>query len=120
MFSLFYGCYEFYARKEELHLLVIGLDKSGKTTMLEKLKSLYTDLPGTDPNKVLPTVGLNIGRFQAVHSSLVFWDLGGQAGLRSIWDKYYSEAHGLIFVVDASEPQRFDEAKQALDRALGE
>jgi GTPase SAR1 family protein len=34
--------------------------------------------------------------------------------MRSIWQKYYQEASGLIFVVDSNDPQRFEEAKAAL------
>ena len=37
-----------------------------------------------------------------------------QSGLRSIWEKYYEEAHAVIFVVDASCPSRFEESKSAL------
>ena len=33
---------------------------------------------------------------------LIFWDLGGQPGLRSIWDKYYAESNAILYVVDAS------------------
>lgn len=57
------------------------------------------------------TVGLNVGRFEAFNTSLVFWDLGGGASLRSIWEKYYAETHAIIFVVDAADGDRFDEAK---------
>lgn len=59
----------------------------------------------------MPTVGLNVGRFEAFNTSLVFWDLGGAASLRGIWDKYFAETHGIIFVLDATDPDRFDEAK---------
>lgn len=45
-----------------------GVDKAGKTTLLERLKTMYGDLPGTDPDKILPTVGLNVGRMQ-VHDA---------------------------------------------------
>jgi ADP-ribosylation factor related protein 1 len=119
MFSLISGCIEHLCRKDQFHLLILGVDKSGKTNVLEKLKQLLTDLPGMDPSQIMPTVGLNVGKMEAFNSQLVFWDLGGQQGLRSIWDKYYAETHGLVFVVDATDPERFDEAKVALDKALG-
>ena len=38
MFSLLGGCYEWLARKEELHILMVGLDDAGKTLTLERLK----------------------------------------------------------------------------------
>ena len=79
---------------------------AGKTTLLERLKTIYTDFPGLEADKILPTVGLNVGRLEAMKSALMFWDLGGQTGLRSIWDKYYLESHAIIYVVDASAPQR--------------
>lgn len=64
MFSLLSGCFEFMLRKEELHILIIGLDKAGKTTLLERLKTLYTDVPGLEADKVVPTVGLNLANFE--------------------------------------------------------
>ena len=45
-------------------LSLAGVDKAGKTTLLERLKSAYSDMPGADPDKILPTVGLNVGRMQ--------------------------------------------------------
>ena len=47
-----------------------------------------------------------MGRLEALKSSLMFWDLGGQTGLRSIWDKYYADSHAILYVVDASDPNR--------------
>ena len=49
-----------------LHTHTAGVDKAGKTTLLERLKTMYGDLPGTDPDKILPTVGLNVGRMQVL------------------------------------------------------
>ena len=120
MYSLLSGCVEFLLRKEELHILLIGLDRAGKTTLLERLKTLYTDVPGLESDKVVPTVGLNLAHFEALGTPLLCWDVGGAAGLRSIWSKYYGECHGLVFVVDAADGGRLDEAKLALERALGE
>jgi ADP-ribosylation factor related protein 1 len=49
-----------------LNTCAAGVDKAGKTTLLERLKTMYGDLPGTDPDKILPTVGLNVGRMQVL------------------------------------------------------
>jgi ADP-ribosylation factor related protein 1 len=119
MFSLLYGLLEWVLRKDELHMLILGIDKAGKTNLLERVKATYSKLVALDPSKILPTVGLNVGRIEAFNSHLIFWDLGGQPGLRSIWDKYYDESHGIIFVVDATTPSRFEESKRALDKVLG-
>ncbi|KAF9600643.1 hypothetical protein IFM89_011226 [Coptis chinensis] len=70
------------------------------STLLEKLKALYSNLEGLPLDRIVPTVGLNIGRVEASKTKLVFWDLGGQVGLRTIWEKYYDEAHAVIYVID--------------------
>lgn len=63
MFSLLYGLWEYVFRKEELRVLVLGLDKAGKTTLLEKLKVSDEVQVIDDPSsqrqsrlQVLPTV----------------------------------------------------------------
>ncbi|PNH05257.1 ADP-ribosylation factor-related protein 1 [Tetrabaena socialis] len=118
MFSLLYGFYEYMFRKDEFHVLILGVDKAGKTNVLERLKTLFTQSFGLDPGKILPTVGLNVGRIEAHNHNVIFWDLGGQSGLRSIWDKYYNEAHAVVYVVDAAARPRFDESRGALDRVM--
>ncbi|KAI8476574.1 MAG: small arf-related GTPase ARFRP1 [Monoraphidium minutum] len=116
MFSLIYGLVEFALRKEEFHVLVLGLDKAGKTNAVERLKTQLTDLVGLDPARIVPTVGLNVARFEAFGTNLVIWDLGGAPGLRAIWDKYFADSHAVIFVVDAAAPERWDEAAAAFER----
>ena len=117
MLSLVSGCCEWYFHKPEVHFLMLGLDGAGKTSLLERIKNDFgNDAPSarrsnqsnTIPqlSKILPTVGLNIGRFEVRGVNTIVWDLGGQAGLRSIWDKYYPDTHGLIWVVDCSDPSR--------------
>ncbi|RVW57667.1 ADP-ribosylation factor-related protein 1 [Vitis vinifera] len=139
MFSLIYGLWKYLFSKAEFHVLILGIDKAGKTviyhlifscgnksflcmllhlTLLEKLKALYSNLEGLPPDRILPTVGLNIGRVELSNTKLVFWDLGGQPGLRSIWEKYYEEAHAVVYVIDASCPSRFEDSKSALEKIL--
>uniref|UniRef100_A0A0C9S7E6 TSA: Wollemia nobilis Ref_Wollemi_Transcript_8817_886 transcribed RNA sequence n=1 Tax=Wollemia nobilis TaxID=56998 RepID=A0A0C9S7E6_9CONI len=118
MFSLLYGLWKYLFSKTEFHVLILGIDKAGKTTLLEKLKTMFSDSEGLPPDRIVPTVGLNIGRAEAFKSKLVFWDLGGQIGLRTIWEKYYEEAHAVIYVVDAACQSRFEDSKSALEKIL--
>lgn len=95
--------------------------QAGKTSVLEALKAACDPSAGSiGSDAIQPTVGLNIGSLDLAGSPVTVWDLGGAQGLRSIWTEYYGEAHAVVMVVDASTPSRFQEAKQALDGALGE
>ena len=71
-------------------------------------------------SQIQPTVGLNIGRLEIKNSSIVLWDLGGQAGLRGIWDNYFAEAHAIIWVVDAADASRLQEVPQRVRRLQAE
>ena len=58
---------------------------------------------------MLKLVGkINIGR-----NVINFWDLGGQKSLRSIWDKYFEEAHAVVFVVDSTDKDRIEECRES-------
>ena len=64
-------------------------------------------MPGLAPAQIVPTVGLNLARLEVPAArggaeTCVFWDLGGAPGLRGIWERYYAECDGVLFVVDAA------------------
>ncbi|EQC32021.1 hypothetical protein SDRG_10220 [Saprolegnia diclina VS20] len=118
MFSLLLGFWNYLFSKAEVHILIIGLDYAGKTTLLEQLKGRFGKKPGIPLDKIPPTVGLNIAKVDISRTNVIFWDLGGQERLRAIWSKYYSESHGIVFVLDAADEARFDEARSALDTML--
>lgn len=48
------------------------------------------------------------------------WDIGGQDRIRNLWRHYYNGTQGLIFVVDSSDRDRIDEARDELHKALNE
>lgn len=56
-----------------------------------------------------------VGKMDVSNCLCMFWDLGGQVRMRSIWEKYYAEAHAMIFVVDAADAGRFEEARMAFE-----
>ena len=115
MFSLIHGCMERCFEKPTLNLLIIGLDYAGKSTILEAIKTEFTKKQGISPDKIHPTIGMNLARITHKGRSVVFWDLGGQLKMRSMWERYYDEASAVIFVLDASDMARLEEARRAYD-----
>ncbi|KAJ2007982.1 ADP-ribosylation factor protein 3 [Coemansia thaxteri] len=59
-----------------------------------------------------------MSKVQMKRTLVKFMDLGGQADLQRIWASYYSECHAIIYVVDSSNADRIDEAKEALLRLM--
>uniref|UniRef100_A0A7S3LTQ4 Uncharacterized protein n=2 Tax=Palpitomonas bilix TaxID=652834 RepID=A0A7S3LTQ4_9EUKA len=125
MFSLLAGLWRLLFQKTEHFVLIIGCDGAGKTTLMEQAKRIFSnqskkeDENDNDLDGIGPTVGLNIGKIDQGKVRLVVWDLGGQSGLRFMWDRYYSECDGVVFVVDSAESSRFDEAKKEIQQAAG-
>eukprot|EP00731_Ephydatia_muelleri_P031153 Em0022g667a len=105
MFTLLQGLWKYFFRKREYFVVIIGLDNAGKTTLLERIKDLFIrNYRGIPVEKITSTVGLNVGKVDIGSSRLILWDLGGQQDLQSLWDKYYAECHGVVYVIDSSDP----------------
>lgn len=86
-------------------------------TYLEAAKTKFTkNYRGINPSKITTTVGLNIGQIDLSGIRLSFWDLGGQLELQSLWDKYYQESHGIIYVIDSNDRDRMDESKEVFGK----
>ncbi|XP_071964468.1 ADP-ribosylation factor-related protein 1-like isoform X2 [Antedon mediterranea] len=119
MFALLSGLWKFMFRKDEYYILILGLDNAGKTTYLEQSQMQFDKhYKGGQLDKITTTVGLNIGKIDRGHVRLNFWDLGGQEELQALWDKYYAESHGVIYVIDSSDSSRLDESREAFDEML--
>ncbi|CAH2086817.1 unnamed protein product [Euphydryas editha] len=120
MYTLLHGFYKYVIQKDEYCVLILGLDNAGKTTYLEATKTKFTKkYKAMNPSRITTTVGLNIGKIDVDGVRLNFWDLGGQQELQSLWDKYYAECHGVIYIVDSSDRDRISESKETFDRMIG-
>ncbi|XP_077578042.1 ADP-ribosylation factor-like protein 14 [Stigmatopora nigra] len=99
--------------RRQAQVLMLGLDQSGKSTLLYKLK--YNESVVT-----VPTVGFNVETLDTERScpGLTIWDVGGQRKMRPHWKHHYADTAGLVFVVDSAEPGRMDEARKELHRVL--
>ena len=88
MYTLLSGLYKYMFQKDEYCILILGLDNAGKTTFLEQSKTRFNkNYKGMSLSKITTTVGLNIGTVDVGKARLMFWDLGGQEELQSLWDK---------------------------------
>ncbi|KAL3873470.1 hypothetical protein ACJMK2_036583 [Sinanodonta woodiana] len=83
----------------EYRILMLGLDQSGKSSILYKLK--------LDENLMLiPTIGFNRENIKTENGvSLTVWDVGGQEEIRNLWTHYLQNTDGLIYVVDSAHRQ---------------
>ena len=99
--------------KFEGRLLMLGLDASGKTTILYKLK--LGEVVST-----IPTIGFNVETLQVGKVKLTVWDVGGQEKIRTLWRHYYENVNGLVFVVDSTDRERLQEVRDELARLIDE
>ena len=120
MYHLLKGAYEYYKYVpiSTYNVLILGLDNSGKTTLLEQLKHIYNGTAPASPSSITPTIGQNIGKISCEGKQLLFWDLGGQISLRRIWKEYYSSCHAILFIIDATDFERIDECRETLESAM--
>jgi len=106
--------------KQEMRILMVGLDAAGKTTILYKLKL-------GEVVTTIPTIGFNVETVEYKNISFTVWDVGGQDKIRPLWRHYYQNTQGVIFVVDSNDRDRIDDskdyehsAKEELNRMLAE
>ncbi|XP_031137715.1 ADP-ribosylation factor-like protein 6 isoform X2 [Sander lucioperca] len=117
-------------RKKEVNVLCLGLDNSGKTTIINQLKPSnnsnhlgplseewkhVSQKPAPD---IVPTIGFNIEKFKSSSLSFTVFDMSGQSRYRNLWEHYYKESHAIIFVIDSGDKLRMVVAKEELDTLL--
>jgi len=99
--------------KQQLRLLMVGLDAGGKTTILYRLKLGVVVT-------TIPTIGFNVETVEHKEIDIICWDVGGPDKIRPLWRHYYQNTQVLIFVVDSNDRERIDEAALELNHFLRE
>jgi ADP-ribosylation factor-like protein 1 len=117
--------------RQECRVIVIGLDGSGKTTIVHRLKHgklddseiiraclyypclcaccAYTYRTGAAREFFLcvaATIGFKVECVEYRKMIFSLWDLGGGLDARSFWRFYYPDTQAIIFVVDSSDLDR--------------
>ena len=98
--------------KKNYRILIVGLDNSGKTSILYRLK--IGDLLNTKL-----TIGFNIEEIKYKGLNLTLWNIGGnnifyENKVRKLWKHYYQNTDGIIFVINSNEAKKFEHTKEAL------
>ncbi|XP_028328113.1 ADP-ribosylation factor-like protein 14 [Gouania willdenowi] len=103
------------SKPPEAHVLLLGLDNAGKSTLLYKLKHNASV-------STVPTIGFNVEMFEAKKNrkniSVTVWDVGGQNKMREHWDAFHHSAAAVVWVLDSSDRERLDEARTELENTL--
>eukprot|EP00607_Mallomonas_marina_P007903 CAMPEP_0182423986 /NCGR_PEP_ID=MMETSP1167-20130531/10106_1 /TAXON_ID=2988 /ORGANISM="Mallomonas Sp, Strain CCMP3275" /LENGTH=176 /DNA_ID=CAMNT_0024603425 /DNA_START=147 /DNA_END=674 /DNA_ORIENTATION=- len=99
--------------KQDARILVIGLDNSGKSTLVHHLKPKKTST-----FEVTPTVGFTVEEFSKNNINFTIFDMSGQGRYRSLWEHYYKDVQAVIFVLDSTDRFRICVAKEELDQLL--
>lgn len=100
-------------QKIEMRVVTLGLDNSGKTSILFKLKQ--NEFVAT-----IPTIGFNVETLEYKNIKFTVWDVGGQPKLRPLWKHYYLNTQAVVFVIDSSNRDRIDEAQNELVKLITE
>lgn len=99
--------------KQQMRILMVGLDAAGKTTILYKLK--LGEIVTT-----ISTIGFNVETVEYKNICFKVWDIGGQDKIRPLWRHYFENTQGLIFVVDSNDRERIQEGAEELQKMLQE
>jgi small GTP-binding protein len=110
-FSTVFG--DLFESPQEFKLMIIGLDSSGKTTILYKMKL-------AEVVESAPTIGFNLEEIKVKNVNIKVWDLSGQEKMRNVWKHYFETVSGIVFVIDSTDRDRMPEVKDELHKILNE
>lgn len=81
---------------KQIQIVLLGSGGAGKSTFLHTLQGNYT--AHTKPSMGFHPVTMQYGSNMKIR----FYDLGGGAKIRGIWNQYYHDVHAAIYMIDAS------------------
>ncbi|KAH7821603.1 Arl6 [Monocercomonoides exilis] len=96
----------------QLKVLVVGLDNSGKSTIISRMKAAEA------PQEIPPTPGFQVEQFKKGKVDFTMFDMSGAGKYRNLWEFYYKNCQAIIFVVDSADKIRMCVAKNELETML--
>lgn len=95
------------------NILVLGLNKAGKTTVLDRVKTNAFN-SGTKPTLAVQAISVVLGNYK-----LNTIDVSGQKTLRSKWWTFTKKPDAIVYIVDLSDtPERLQESKKEFEGVM--
>ena len=102
-----------FSSKYKSSIIFIGLDNSGKTTIINKLKPDNEKI-----EDIQATVALNKEIVEYGDFEFNIYDMAGSSRFRNLWEKHYNTISAIVFVVDSSDELRLVSVKYELELLL--
>ena len=104
--------------KSQKKLLMIGLDNSGKTSILAVLEDKFSII-----KDLMPTRGVQREKLDFFGYPIISWDLGGQVQYREKMyftkpEIYFGEVDLILYVIDSQDVDRFSESANYFKQVL--
>ncbi|XP_065370522.1 ADP-ribosylation factor-like protein 6 [Calliphora vicina] len=96
--------------KEKMTVLVVGLNNSGKSTIINNFKRK------NEANSYIsvPTVGFTNEEFYSHGIQFTVIDMSGAWKYRNLWQHQFKSCQGIIYVIDSSDNMRMVVVKEEL------
>ncbi|XP_065649549.1 uncharacterized protein LOC136078218 [Hydra vulgaris] len=105
---------DFSEQKMVRKIVILGLENSGKSTLLAQLSK-----KGNHYIEYKPTKGFNVKCISFDNCDLSIWEIGGEEDYRVYWRNFSDTTDMIIFVIDSSERNKFKSAKTFFSEILG-
>ena len=107
------------SKENQLKILLIGLDNSGKTSILTCLKGIKNI---SVFSALRPTRGADWGNYKNINKNFVAVDLGGRKAYRDGYLNGFTNilagVSKIIYVIDIQDTNRYNEALEYLNRVI--
>lgn len=112
-------------RKSQAKIVIIGLENSGKSSILSKVKKMKkqlwnklkkqkNELPATSP-----TLGFNVDVFKFQNTTFSLYEIGGKfLKTKQLAKHYFEKNHAVIFVVDSTDRNKIEEVRETLHSVM--
>jgi small GTP-binding protein len=105
--------YNFFFKKKEVKVLLLGLDGSGKSCYLHRL--MFNEYIDKVP-QMLGGSGHQVFENHCGHFDFI--DVSGATKARDLWSNYFEWPEVVVFAVDTSDTSRFDEVTKVLHDSI--